>query len=208
MSWIVVVSTFGLALGLLVTWTSARGQRWRWGWRAGGQAEVGEGAYRSASVVVREPRRMPVIFAIASVTSVVWGTMMMFVFAPAGLLLFIVLAPFVGHGLAVLLGAVGMIGATLHGFGLGWRLIRVVTPLTVRTPSSEESIQRIIIATVAHHGLVVASFALICAGAAEWEWFWLAWLPCSIGLAQAGLLVRARSALVRIDREDRALAAG
>ncbi|HTE55845.1 MAG TPA: hypothetical protein VK698_33550 [Kofleriaceae bacterium] len=204
MTAMLVISGFALFMGALVTWVSARGQGWRWGWRPVQLAAADEGVYRSAPVTVRAPRRMPTVCGVAAVTSVAWGTLTVFVFAPAGVVGCLVVAPQASVGVLGVVGLIGISAVTLHGFYLGVLLIGLVKPITVRASGAGERLGRAAGASFAHHGAVVLSFACLSAADHEVVWVGMAAVPCAIGALQACLLLAARAAHVRLDREDAA----
>jgi hypothetical protein len=203
------ISAFALGLGALVTWMWSRGEGWRWGSRPGPVVEVGDGAYRTAAVSTRTPRRMPAVCAIASATSVAWGTITLCLFAPAGILGWTVAASAVGrglHGVPGILGVLGFLGllaVTIHGFLIGPCLIGLVSPLTVRTSTSSLTVARAATRSLAHHLFVIVSCALLGLGMDTPIWPAVAAPPVLVGAAHAILLTRARVTLDRLDRLDR-----
>ena len=204
MSVVLIIVAVALAVGGLVTWTQARGQRWRWGWRAVTTPAVGEGLYRSADVTLRAPRSIPLVCTVAAVTSAAWGMLTLFVFMPAGMLGCTVAAP---YGASRLLGVIGFLGLTvviLHAFPLGTALMGLARILTRRPPNAAALVARTAKFSLAHHAVVAAVFATCFPVEDAVWWALLAGVPCAIGLAHAGLLLTARAALIRLDLEDAA----
>lgn len=204
MTLVLIIVAIALATGGVVTWIQAHGHRWRWGWRAVTAPPTGDGVYRSAPVTLRAPRSIPPACVAAAVTSAAWGILTLFLFLPAGLLGCTVGAPSSAAGP---LGAIGFLGVVLvngHGFVLGAALLGLVKPLTRRPPGAAALVGRIARRSLAHHAAVVAAFAAAFGAAGAAEWVWLAGVPCAIGAAHALLLLAARAALVRLDREDAA----
>lgn len=208
MSVALIIVAVALATGGLVTWTQVRGQRWRWGWRAVTATSVGDGIYRAAPVTLRAPRTVPLVCTIAAVTSVAWGILTLFIFMPAGMLGCTVGAPHGETRLLSVIGLIGMIAVNFHAFFLGTALIGLVAPLTRRPPGAADRVGRTAGFSLAHHAVVVASFAASFAAEGAFEWIWIAGVPCAIGGAHVALLLAARTALIRLDREDAAARGG
>ena len=209
MDWIAGVSIVALLVGGVVTWTVARDHRAGWGWRPVPGPALGDGLYRSMPIVNQDPRRMPRVCAAAAVSSVTWGVLTAFVFAPAGsLCCLLVLGDVTEHGIALPFATAAAIVATIRGFAFGARLMCLVVELAARKASSAGRVGRLARQSFVHHAMVAASFGLMMwAGDAPPFLFWTAIVPCAIGAGQAALLLAARSALVRLDREDERLAA-
>src|SRR5687768_2384177 len=125
MNGLIAVTAIALGIGAVATWLRARRQGWRWGWKSGTQ-EVGDGAYRSAPVEIRTPRRMPAVCAVASATSIAWGILTTFLFAPAGVVGCVMVNGEGGQGIGRLIGTVLFGLVTLHGFAFGARLMGLV----------------------------------------------------------------------------------
>jgi hypothetical protein len=201
---LVGVPVGALVIGIVVTWRWASGEGWRWGWRVGRRVEVGEGAYRSAPVDVREPRRLPLVCSVAAATSVAWGLLTLLIFAPAGLIMFAVQIGLIhAHWPSLApLGAIGLLIASCHAFWFGGRLIGLVGPLVVRTECSATRVDTMRLVSTWHHALVTASFVVLSADAGM-KPLLVSMIPCAIGFAHVFLLARARAALARLDGEDR-----
>jgi hypothetical protein len=204
MSLALIIVVMALITGGVVTGIQAKGQRWRWGWREVTTPPVGDGIYRSAPVTVREPRAVPLVCTVAAVTSAAWGILTLFVFMPAGMLGCTVGAPTGGNDLLSVIGFVGIVLVNLHAFFLGTALLNLVKPLTRRSPGAAALVGRTARSSLAHHAVVVAAFAASFGATGALEWIWLAGVPCAIGGAHVALLFAARTALVRLDREDAA----
>ncbi len=204
MSVALIILVLALITGAVVTGIQARGQRWRWGWRTVTSAPLGDGVYRSAPVVLREPRAVPRVCTVAAVTSTAWGILTLFVFMPAGMLGCTVAAPAIEDGLPRVIGSLGIVVVNLHALVLGPALLHLVKPLTWRSPGAAALVGRTARSSLAHHAVVVAAFAASFGAADAIEWIWLTGVPCAIGAAQAALLLAARAALIRLDREDAA----
>jgi hypothetical protein len=204
MTLLVSICVVALLVGAVATWTEAQGQRWRWGWRSAPGPALGDGAYREMPITIEVPRRMPVSCAAAAVSSVTWGVLTVFVFAPAGsLCCLLLLGDISEYGVACALGTAGMVIATIRGYAFGVRLMGLVRELTVRTASSAERVGRLARQSFVHHAMVAASFSLaVWAGGAPPFFYYTAAVPCAIGAGHAALLLAARSALLRLDRED------
>ncbi|HKE19048.1 MAG TPA: hypothetical protein VKB80_29440 [Kofleriaceae bacterium] len=208
MDWIAGVSIVALLVGGSVTWTVARSHRAGWGWRAVPGSALGDGPFRRMPIVNQEPRRMPLVCAAAAFSSVTWGVLTAFVFAPAGLVCcLLALGDVPEHGVAFAAGTAGMVAATVRGFALGGRLMGLVQVLAARRATSADDVGRLARQSFAHHALVAASFALVVGASGDPPFFLLAAVPCAIGAGQAALLRAARSTFVRLDREDERLAA-
>jgi hypothetical protein len=203
MTWILGISLVALWIGVVATCRYAAGQGWRWGWRLDGTASVGEGPYRGATVAIRKPRRLPVVCAVSAVLGVAWGTITLLILAPAGALFCLIGVAMVAEGVLAGVGAVLFLGVTLYGFFIGPRLMGLVSDLVVRTRDSGERIERVAKATLAHHALVAASMLLLSAGADLWHLLGWSGIPCAIGLAHGGLLLRASALFAALDRDDR-----
>jgi len=207
MAWVIGFASLGLLVGALVTWKVARGQTWRWGWTAEIAPAAGDGAYRSAPVVLQRPRRMPLVCAVAATFSVFWGALTAFVFAPAsGFLCLTQLTEVEHHGFLFAVGSVGLIAAAMVGFVLGLRLIGLVHVLAARTAGSER-VRQIAYRSLVHHVVVAVSLAYWLAGAGDFEFYGIAAIPCAIGMGHALLLGAAYRMLLRRDREDEQRAA-
>jgi hypothetical protein len=196
---LIAVPAIVLAIGAVATWLRARRQGWRWGWKSGTQ-EVGDGAYRSAPVETRTPRRMPAVCAVASATSVAWGILTTFLFAPAGVLGCVLVDREGTQEVGNLLGTLLFGLFTLHGFALGARLMGLVDVLAVRRPGSRERIYQAAVVSIVHHVAVAISFALIIGR--DQEALAAFAIPCAIGVVHAVLLFRAGRAVEALDRED------
>jgi hypothetical protein len=208
MTGMLVVTGVALTIGALVTWMWARGQGWRWGWDSRRSELVGDGLYRSAPFDIRTPRRMPKVCAAASVTSVAWGSLMTFVFAPAGLLAALLMIGGMideerGPDLIVrLICLLPFAAVAAHGFVQGTRLMALVSALTVRSEYSRDRVERAATTSIIHHVVVASSFALACLGMGVPHMAWVAAVPCALGLLHARLLVAARVALTQLDTAD------
>ena len=200
---LVAVPGAALLIGILATWRLASGEGWRWGWRVAGQVDVGDGAYRSAPVDVREPRRLPLVCGVAAATGVAWGILNLFVFAPSGLLMSLGVVVDAGGNLPLgLFGAMALLAASVHGFRIGVMLIGLLRPLVVRTEWSATKVKHARFVSTWHHALVTLSFVLLAAG--EGLRVMLGFLiPCAVGFAHVALLWRAQLVLYRLDEEDR-----
>lgn len=204
MSAILIIAFLALLTGGFVTVAQASGQRWRWGWRPVTAASADDGVYRSAPVIVREPRSIPRVCIIAAVTSAAWGILTLFLFMPAGMLGCTVGAPTGESGVLSTFGFLGIVAVNLHAFFLGTAFLGLVKPLTQRSPGAAAQVGRIARFSLVHHAVVVAAFAAAFAGMDAAEWTLLAGVPCAIGGLHVALLLAARAALVRLDREDAA----
>jgi hypothetical protein len=204
MAWVIGLASLGLLVGALVTWEVARRQTWRWGWTPELSPAAGDGAYRSAPVVLQKPRRMPLVCAVAATCSVFWGALIAFVFAPAGgLFCCMQMTEVEHHDLLFAVGSVGLIAAAMVGFVLGLRLIRLVYPLAARTADSAEHVRQVAFRSLVLHVVVAALLAYWLAGAGDFEMYGIAVVPCAIGMGHTLLLGAAYRMLLRLDREDR-----
>lgn len=208
MTGMLMVTGVALTIGALVTWLWARGQGWRWGWDSRRTELVGDGLYRSAPFDIRTPRRMPTVCAAASVTSVAWGSLMTFLFAPAGLLATVMMFGGITDGARGPYFVIGMVGllpfavVATHGFVQGTRLIALVSALTVRSEHSRDRVERAAAISSVHHVVVASSFALVSVGLGVPHMAWVAVIPCALGFLHARLLAAAGEALTRLDTTD------
>ncbi len=206
-----VVGLLSLALlaGILKTRKVARGHRLRWGRTVETRPSVGQGAYRSAPIRIERPRSIPAVCWFASVTAFAWGALTVFVFAPAGTVLFggsaCCASELAHHGWLFGLGTVGLFVAVVRGFIVGPRLMRAVDVLAARRTCSAESVASVARQSLFHHTLVAAALGATCFGAGgEPIMFAVSAIPCALGLAQAALLFAAQATLAGLDREDAA----
>jgi hypothetical protein len=206
MNWVIGLSSLALLAGVLATWIAGRGKQSRWGRTIETTPPLGEGMYRRAPVRIERPRRIPAICRLASVTVFAWGALTVFVFAPAGVLLFImVLGEIVERGWLFALATAGLVVAVIRGFTVGTRLMLAVNVLAARTADSVESVRRVARQSLFHHALVATVLVLFGFSArADAIFFALFFIPCAIGAAQAALLLGARATIDRLDREDAA----
>ena len=204
MSVVLIIAALALVVGGSVTLSQASGQRWRWGWRAVSAPSVGDGVFRSAPVTVRESRSIPPVCVAAAVTSAAWGILTLFLFMPAGMLGCTAGAPTGESGVLGTFGFLGIAAVNLHAFFLGTALLRLVKPLTQRSPGAAALVARTARSSLIHHAAVVAAFAAAFSGADAAACILLALVPCAIGGLHAALLLAARAALIRLDREDAA----
>jgi hypothetical protein len=147
---------------------------------------------------------MPLVCAVAATSSVAWGGLTTFGFAPAGgLFSLATLAEIRHHGLLFALGSLGILAAAVVGLVLGLQLIGLVHVLAVRTPGSAERVRRVAYRSLAHHVAVATALAYWFASAGDFDMYGFAVLPCAIGIGHAMLLGAAYRVLDRLDLEDR-----
>lgn len=200
---VVAVPLVALLIGIVVTRRHAARHGSRWGWRVD-RVDVGDGAYRSAPVEVRQERRLPLVCSAAAATSVALGLVNLAAFAPLGLLLLSseflhadTLRPPFGS-----FGVFGLILASFNGFRLGVKLIELARPLVARTRWSAGTVNEARYDAAWHHALLAVSLLLL-----TFVYPLGTILPylilCAVGCAHVALLSRARAALSRADHEDR-----
>lgn len=210
MDWVVALAvgsaSIALLIGIRVTRKAAHGHGWRWGRTMETDSSLGEGAYRSAPVRVEQPRRMPPICALASVTAYAWGALTVSVCAPAGGLLFYTAVFYIiGKESWFAIGVAGLAVAVVCGYLVGLRLLRSVHALAVRQASSAGSVASLARQSLLHHALVAVALGLLFSGAGADPIVHAVYaIPCAIGLGQAALLLAASATLTRLDRDDAA----
>ncbi len=203
MTWILAVCSSTIVIGAVATWQMARGQSWRWGSVRVRGPEVGDGPFRSATIMIERRRRQPPVAAAASVTGIAWGVLTLFFFAPLGILLCAIAIPAAKHGLLASMGGLGAAASTLSGFAIGVRMLSVGKSLVVRTPDSAERVLSVAMHAAVHHVLVFATVVVIYRAAdSEPGLVTFAAVPCAIGLGVAALLALAGWRLRRLDRAD------
>lgn len=153
MTWIVAVIALGATAGLLATAHLAARHRWRWS--AYRRAASPEGPYRGFVAETPEPRRIPSVVLFASVVSPIWGLLILLVFAPAGLLLALILLG--DHGILGASVALPLIGVCLHGFAVATGLLAAPATLLRRHRA------RVAGSVALHHALLLVVFTGVAA---------------------------------------------
>lgn len=152
MSWIVAIVALGAAASLLGTARLAARHGWRWQTRHTHLASSG-GPYRGFVCETLSRRRIPAVVLLASVASPIWGLLILLLFAPAGLLLALMLlgnGGFLGASVALPLVAV-----CLHGFAVATGLLAAPAALLRRRPL------RVASSVALHHALVLGVFTAV-----------------------------------------------
>lgn len=162
---------------------------WRWGEVQAGAVHAGEGAYRGVVLTATRPRGTPALVPWAAGTGFVWAAVTFFIFAPAGLLLALI----VGDELSGL-ASLWVVGLSVSGLALAVMLVASGVQLLRCRPGAQARARRVALWSLGHH-LVVAS-TMVALGLGMSTWDFLAWsaVPCIVGGVHA-LALRAAGEL-------------
>lgn len=178
---VLVVGSVAAVVGL------GRRHAWRWGEVPEGAAQAGEGAYRASTVHVVRPRGVPPLVSWSAGLGYVWAALTFFVFAPAGLLL----AVLVGMGPRALLGGLLVAALCATGFALAIMLVVAGTALLRCRPKAAELARRIAWWSLVHHVVVVVVMVGVGLGTGWEPLGGVAAVPCLLGALHALLLLKA-----------------
>lgn len=154
----------------------ARRHAWRWGEIPGPAVAAGEGAYRGAVLATSVPRGTPALVPWAAGTGFVWAAITFFVFAPAGLLLALIVADDVA-GLA----ALWVVGVSASGFGLAVMLVVAGVQLLRCRPGAHRRARRVATWSIGHHLVVLSTMAALALAEPNFGFLLLAAVPCIVG---------------------------
>ncbi|MDQ3035460.1 MAG: hypothetical protein M3Y87_23850 [Myxococcota bacterium] len=173
----------------------------RWGTRRVPIAQ-GEGAYRSGEVGMPVPREVPLSVSVSAIASCTWGAVTMFLLAPAGGVLLLLVSERAGAAFPTLLVITAVV---LSGFAHAIALFVAGAQVARHHPLAAATARKAAAFAWWHHAAVLVGFTLCVLfespELAPATLFFLA-IPCGIGALVGASLHAAGQRIAAIDRAD------
>lgn len=173
---VLAIVTFVLASSAICAGVLAHRHAWRWGEVEAGAVHAGEGAYRGVVLTATKPRGTPALVPWVAGTGFVWAAITFFVFAPAGLLLALI----IGEQLSGL-ASLWMVGVSCSGFALAVMLVATGVQLLRCRPDAQQRARRVALWSLGHHLVVASTMAAIGLGMSTWDFLLWSSVPCIVG---------------------------
>lgn len=192
MFWIELVGVTAILSASLTVCLLSRKYHWHWGRVFGPAVGAGSGPYRAAETRQELPRGVPSVVRWAAATGVAWGVLTLLLFMPSGFLLLLILGQSAAGDLGMALGATLLLLVACDAIILGFALLAAAPAILRGGEDGERAGRGVARWSTAHHLAVLGTFAVFALSQPDGLFFLVfAFVPCLLGLAQAGMLHRA-----------------